>query len=198
MSRDSKDDVYDASLFPVFVTAEVPIETINKCLTKSHDFTCGEEVDHLQAVYLITTANVPRPTMPQSLPVAPFKSPFLGKSVDEMVEIFKKTFRPADDDEHALLAASVFVILDERTIKDDNALIVHVRANDQVTTARCDYDIVSMMSLPPEMGVADLGEALDGYGSGDQVLTLEQYLKGVMPVEIDELDEDDSDEEKEN
>ncbi|KAF2801700.1 uncharacterized protein BDZ99DRAFT_469437 [Mytilinidion resinicola] len=95
-------------LFPVFCTAEIPVEMINEFLS----------ADPMQEAPLWTLVRSPEqesfdiPTLP---PIEAFTSGFLGASFEDLVSYDKAHFLPGYD---AQIDVNCFVVMDARTLKD--------------------------------------------------------------------------------
>ena len=101
-------------------------QLINACFTRSATYTENAGLDGLQALYLIPDPSFAHPTEPMDLPVSSFTSPFIGKSLDELIDIFDTQVSADENSEHDLMAASVFMILDEQSKQDDCLRVVQM------------------------------------------------------------------------
>ncbi|MCJ1435952.1 hypothetical protein MMC27_005328 [Xylographa pallens] len=126
------DDSDGYMLFAVFCTAEIPAETLNEFLTLS--FARGK-LGGCAAV-LLTQSATPflACTTRTHPPIKAFHSPYLGKSVSELVPIFEAMVASREDGLHA---DSGFLVLDEQTLTDATACGVSLL--DGVMTMRADF-----------------------------------------------------------
>lgn len=127
------------------------------------------------------------------LPVTSFTSPFIGKSVEEIIEIFDTKVSAPEDGEGDLMAGTIFLILDEQSKRDSMAKLVQVD-EDGIKTARCEFEIAAIYAMAPEMGTMDLGEGEEGFGEREVVVSKERYEQ-LMAEDENMSDEDDDEDE---
>ncbi|MCJ1402384.1 hypothetical protein MMC11_005604 [Xylographa trunciseda] len=130
MSNNDDSDVY--TLFAVFCTAEIPAKTLNEFLTLSF---ARSKLGSCAAVLLTQSATPFLACTTRTLPpIKAFHSPYLRKSVSELVPIFEAMLAPRDKGLHA---DSGFLVLDEQTLTDATACGVSLL--DGVMTMRADF-----------------------------------------------------------
>ena len=112
--------------------------------------------------HIVTSLDVKEDEMRRrsTSPMPSFTSPFVGKTFNEINEIFLKHIVPLD-----LLTNRLFIILDEQSIENDSCLIVlggeDFDPDDEMTFLRTDFYVAMNMVSRAEMGVTDLGENLE-------------------------------------
>lgn len=133
------------------------------------------------------------------LPVTSFTSPFIGKTVDEIVEIFESKVSAPEDGEGDLMSGTIFVILDEQSKRDNMAKLVQID-EDGIKTARCEFEIAAIYAMAPEMGTMELGEGEEGFGEREVVVSKERYEQLMAEDEnmSDDFDEDEEEEEEDD
>ena len=76
-------------------------------------------------LFLVHDAHMPKPHQISGLPVSTFSSPFLGKSLAQLIPIFMHSVRgePESDD---IVSATQFIVIDTRTMQEDLLLLASV------------------------------------------------------------------------
>lgn len=87
-----------------------------------------------------------------TIPTAPFQSPFIGRSHEQLKEHFIKELPEPE------FTAITFVVLDERTKKDDTCCIVSI--SEGLSTARSDFFVALEVLTPIDVRAHELSEAL--------------------------------------
>jgi len=164
--------LYPGTMFPVFVTADVPLKTINACLSRSHAFCRSEGTDSSLGLYLVTGPDfyhtACRPTISLSTATSPFptsiSSPYLNKSIPQLFRILrkerKKSRRLLDSGSRGDLSISEFINLDEQTAKDSNTAFAVSDLDDEVQTARVEFDLCSTLLRNPNIGQSQMNEGV--------------------------------------
>jgi hypothetical protein len=92
-------------------------------------------------------------------PTAPFTSPFLNHTLAQLKEHFLSL-----PDDSRFFSAYTFIVLDERSIRDETCLLVSTipeyESNEDLSTARSDFYVAVQTLIPVEMRTHRLTEGL--------------------------------------
>ncbi|MCJ1379184.1 hypothetical protein MMC17_002284 [Xylographa soralifera] len=142
MSDNDDSDGY--ILFAVFCTAEIPAETLNEFLTLSF---ARSKLAGCAAVLLTRSATLFLAcTTRTHPPIKAFHSPYLRKSVSELVHIFEAMLASWEGGLHA---DSGFLVLDEQTLTDATACGVSLLGG--VMTMRADFHMAVVLLGPGQI-----------------------------------------------
>ncbi|KAL9113216.1 MAG: hypothetical protein Q9227_002551 [Pyrenula ochraceoflavens] len=172
--------------YPVFVTADLPVETLSDFLQKSYsketivpDLLLLPTSDPKSLVSQLPNAKVSKP------PIDTYQAPFTGKSLED-VNAFIQEHLVSDKSASSLIHTEVYVMLDEQSLKDKKTcvlchnLIEHRRKCDEggfpytsgmekgnVMGARATFRMASTMMGNFSTGNLDLVESTDNLKEGE-------------------------------
>ncbi|MCJ1474834.1 hypothetical protein MMC13_003494 [Lambiella insularis] len=179
--QSAQEDAFHGILYPVFCTADIPAKVspsapkpskllstdvsrpqiLTKLLTNvqslSDSFTTG--------LYFVRSKKVTTADTPEATPCHHFRSPFVSTPLPEIVSWFDAAIneRTADD----RLAVNSLIVLDERTLADENTCLVVSTLGEETRTARAEFFVAVEVLQAPEMGPRALNE---GFTEEEQML----------------------------
>ena len=144
---------------------------------------------------LTTTKDTPRSCVRTTVPVAPFTSPFIGWSVQDLKDHFV-----ANVTDFYKFTAYTFIVLDERTEQEETCCLVSVlsdpedydsdtpleesgcyavTATNKPSTARSDFYVASEVLVPIEMREHAMNEGTrsEWYENGECLYTKERMIE---------------------
>ncbi|MCJ1389552.1 hypothetical protein MMC18_002409 [Xylographa bjoerkii] len=180
-ATNNSEDSDDGILTYVFCTADIPASTLNSFLTRLT--ARNSSLDYLDVrhsgVLIVQTSEVPHTaTRASRPPMAAFRSPFLGRTQEQMTTFFKTHVQEHNPDGISAHAVSTFIILDERSVSEELCLIVSEAT--EPASARCAFDLAVEVLVAPEMGTGELNEGLsreEWTEGGEWVYRLEKWKR---------------------
>ncbi|EMD63371.1 hypothetical protein COCSADRAFT_357797 [Bipolaris sorokiniana ND90Pr] len=152
----------ESELFPVICTVDIPTSILENFLKDA--YTSSEQLvpGTSPSLVILTTSNTSDKgsdaltSSASRSPLQPFTSPFLGKSVENAAQhpVFQN--------------ASLFVVLDERSTRDNTALLAARDPNGTVDTVRVTFSAVqrTLISLDIcSIGFAEIQSIADAQGN---------------------------------
>ncbi|KAI1400033.1 hypothetical protein F4819DRAFT_462736 [Hypoxylon fuscum] len=131
------------SVFPVYCTAEIPVQVaerfLSEALAGSNKLAPGSE----PALAIVTTTRF-SPSIASQPRLQPFSSPFLGQSVEEI--------------SRELDGATFFAILDGRSMEDETALLATCDEDGTVQTARVTFNYTQSLLVSLDIATLGFGE----------------------------------------
>ncbi|KAF9465108.1 hypothetical protein BDZ94DRAFT_407626 [Collybia nuda] len=186
---------------PVFCVADIPASTLDVFLVCTEERMKTERVtngikDASERVVIIDTEDLSKIVKGSSVPVGPFVSPFIGKTIEEVGEWFSANIaRP----ERTGYMHRCFVVLDAQSDEDETCIVACIRerehrdmegsghsaegAKDMETetetvlqSLRCDFYLGVQNAVVCEMG-QDMGEGVMGSFMRSGMMMTEEGLK---------------------
>ena len=149
-------------------------------------------------LYIISDASAAHPTTRQTWPLpASFESPHVGKSVADLVPIFKSKLSHQSDSDY--FPEFVFGVIDAQTLEDGTVLCVSILKGDEagkLEELRADAEIAAMVMMGPELSGNGLTEGVEKGADGVYYEKLDEekrrhYIEGSDDEEDDEEGDDD-------
>ncbi|RMY80475.1 hypothetical protein D0864_08653 [Hortaea werneckii] len=149
----------EADLFAVVVTGGLDAKRVETFFRKTYQKAC--QMDCSENLVLVDSSEdlgnkmtpKPKPTQP---PISRLPRS-TGLSLEVIAQEIAKT---ANELPGFVLSSQLFAVLDERSAREDNGLIVQVR-NDGIETVRVHFDTIAAEITRISMITFDIGETID-------------------------------------
>jgi hypothetical protein len=93
-------------------------------------------------------------------PISPFQSPFIGKSIKNVVNALHSTAKGTVSD---TIDPDLFAILDERSLSEDSGLIVQIK-DGEVDSVRVHFDTINSELIRVQIITCDIKETQERVG----------------------------------
>lgn len=138
------------------LTRVLPYQLIDTLITRTYMYAPPQLYlvdDACRATDAFDTCSYAKP------PTGPFTSPFLNHTVAQLKEHFLSL-----PDNRRFFSSYTFIVLDERSIRDETCLIVSIipeyESDEDLSTARADFYVAVEVLIPAEMRSHRLNEGI--------------------------------------